>query len=51
MANAPLPPVILQEDADDLLDFYEFTGRTIPRAKWAIESIRAAQRQQHQSMF
>lgn len=35
--------MILLEDANDLVDFLEATGRTIPREKWAVESMAAAQ--------
>jgi hypothetical protein len=35
--RAPLPLA----DAHDLCAFYEATGRTIPRASWAEESIAA----------
>jgi hypothetical protein len=41
----------LLEDANDLLDFFEVTGRTIPRTKWAIESIAAVQRRNLEAMF
>jgi hypothetical protein len=42
LAHAALPPLILLEDATDLADFFEFTKRTVPRSKWAIESRLAA---------
>lgn len=51
LANAPLPPLILLEDANDLLDYYEITGRTIPRTKWAVESIAALERRSNESLF
>ena len=51
LANGSLPPLILLEDANDLLDFFEATGRTIPRTKWAIESIAAVQRRNLEAMF
>jgi hypothetical protein len=41
----------LLEDANDLLDFLEANGRTIPRTKWAAESINAAQRRQLEGIF
>ena len=44
MANSTLPSLILLEDAIDLCDFLEATKRTIPRSKWAVESIAAAQK-------
>ena len=51
MANGPFPPLILLEDANDLLDFFETTGRTIPRSRWAVESIAAVQRAQNEASF
>jgi len=51
MANSPLPSLILLEDAIDLCDFLEATRRTIPRSKWADESIAAAQRANLEAMF
>jgi hypothetical protein len=33
---------ILLEDANDLCDFLEACGRTVPRSKWADEAIAAA---------
>jgi hypothetical protein len=35
----------------DLCDFLEATGRTIPRTRWAIESIQAVQRRNLEAMF
>jgi hypothetical protein len=51
MANGALPDLILLEDAIDLCDFLEATGRTIPRSKWAVESIAAVQRANLEAMF
>jgi hypothetical protein len=51
MSNSSLPPLILLEDANDLVDFLEFAGRTIPRHKWAVESIAAVQRAALEGMF
>lgn len=51
LANSSLPPRILLEDANDLLLFFELTGRTIPRSKWAIESIAAAAARKLEGMF
>lgn len=55
MANAPLPPFLLLEDALDLVDFYEATGRTVPRDRWADECVahreRAEQRAAIQRML
>jgi hypothetical protein len=51
MANSPLPDLMLLEDAIDLCDFLEATGRTIPRSSWAIESIAAVQRANLEAMF
>jgi hypothetical protein len=51
MANGTLPDLILLEDAIDLCDFLEATGRTIPRSKWAAESIAAVQRSNLEAMF
>jgi hypothetical protein len=41
----------LLEDAYDLVDFLEYTGRTIPRNKWAVEAIDAAQRASLEAIF
>jgi hypothetical protein len=43
MAGGTLPETgfMILEDAIDLCDFLEATGRTIPRHKWAAESIMA----------
>jgi hypothetical protein len=43
LAATALPPIILLEDANDLSDFLEFTGKTIPRRMWASEAIAAAE--------
>jgi hypothetical protein len=51
MANGPLPSPILLEDAIDLCDFFEATKRTIPRSRWAVESIAAVQRANLETMF
>jgi hypothetical protein len=51
MANSPLPSPILLEDAIDLCDFFEAMKRTIPRSRWAVESIAAAQRANLEAMF
>ncbi len=37
-----MPDWTLLEDANDLADFLEATGRTVPRARWAEEAIAAA---------
>lgn len=50
LANGIRGP-ITWEDALDLCDFLEATGRTIPRTKWAIESIAAASAAANESMF
>jgi hypothetical protein len=50
LANSS-PPLILLEDAIDLVDFYEATGKTIPRTKWAVESIAAVQRRNLEAIF
>jgi hypothetical protein len=51
MAQGSLPPLVLLEDANDLVDFLEATARTIPRTKWAAESIAAVQRANLEAMF
>ncbi len=51
MAQGRLPLWILLEDAQDLVDFLEATERTIPRTKWAVESIAAATRVANEAMF
>jgi hypothetical protein len=42
---------VLEEDMCDLVDFLEYTGRTIPRDKWAVEAIDAAQRANLEAIF
>ena len=51
MANSRLPSPILLEDAIDLCDFLEATKRTIPRSKWAVESIAAVEKANLEAMF
>jgi hypothetical protein len=51
MANGPLPPTILLEDANDLCGFLEAIGRTVPRSKWAVECLAAADRRQNAAVF
>lgn len=51
LANGPLPDLILQEDVFDLCDFLEATCRTIPRGKWAEESIAIAAARGNEGMF
>ena len=51
MANGALPSLILLEDAIALCDFLEATKRTIPRSRWAVESIAAAQKANFEAMF
>jgi hypothetical protein len=45
------PSLILLEDAWDLAYFFEATGHTIPRSKWATEAIVAMQRRAREAMF
>jgi hypothetical protein len=45
-----MPDLMLLEDANDLLDFLEVTGRTIPRTQWAEESIAWLNDEQTQGM-
>jgi hypothetical protein len=51
MANSRLPSPILLEDAIDLCDFFEATKRTVPRSKWAVESIAAVEKANLETMF
>jgi hypothetical protein len=51
MAQGGLPRWILLEDANDLVSFLEATDRTVPRAKWAVESMLATQRAANEAMF
>ena len=51
MAQGGLPRWILLEDANDLVDFLEATERAVPRRKWALESIAAAQRANLEGLF
>lgn len=51
MANGALPDFIPLEDAIDLCDFLEATGRTVPRTKWATECIEAANRAKIEAML
>ena len=41
LAQGTHPPMMLLEDAEDLCDFLQATGRTIRAAKWASEVIAA----------
>jgi hypothetical protein len=45
-----MPDLILLEDANDLVDFFELTGQTIPRTRWAEESIAAVMDAEMQGM-
>jgi hypothetical protein len=51
MAGSTLPGLILLEDAIDLCDFLEQIGRTIPRSKWAVESMLAVSQKANDAMF
>jgi hypothetical protein len=51
MAQGGLPPFVLLEDANDLADFLEATRRTVPRARWAVESIRAVAIAANEAIF
>jgi hypothetical protein len=51
MAQGALPGWILLEDANDLLGFLEFSKRTIPRSRWADESIAAQAADQVEGLF
>jgi hypothetical protein len=42
---------VLLEDANDLVDFLEYSQRTIPRTKWAEESIAAVQMEEIEGLF
>lgn len=42
---------LLLEDANDLLLWYEEMGRTIPRSKWAAESIMAVAQAANEAVF
>lgn len=43
--------VILLEDVNDLLEWYEVMGRTVLRSRWASESIQAASRATNEAQF
>jgi hypothetical protein len=51
MAQGGLPPFVLLEDASDLADFLEATERTVPRTRWAVESIQAAAAAANEALF
>ncbi len=51
MSSGALPDFVLLEDANDLCDFAEATGRVIARTRWATESIAAVQRRNIEGMF
>jgi hypothetical protein len=51
MAQGGLPPFVLLEDANDLVDFLEVTGRTVPRTRWTVEAIRAAAIAANEAIF
>lgn len=50
LANGVHGPVAW-DDALDLCDFLEATGRTIPRTQWAEESIALTVAASNESMF
>lgn len=43
--------MMLLEDANDLCDFLEATRQTLPREKWAAESIRLAEIERLEGVF
>jgi hypothetical protein len=46
-----LPRFVLLEDANDLADMLEAIGRSVPRTKWAAESIAAVRRAANEALF
>jgi len=51
LAQGAMPDLVLLEDANDLADFLEVTGRTIPRVRWAEECLAALSDDQLNSVF
>jgi hypothetical protein len=51
LAQGPLPPMVLLEDAEDLCDFLQATKRTIRAAKWADEVVAAVEAEQVEGLF
>jgi hypothetical protein len=51
LAQGTLPDFLLVEDANDLIDFLEYSRRTIPRTRWATESVNALNRMAIESVF
>jgi hypothetical protein len=46
-----MPPMMLLEDAEDLCDFLQVTGRTIRASKWANEVIDLMQAEAVEGLF
>ena len=51
MASSSLPSHILLEDANDLAEIAETSGRWIPREKWVQEIIDAINNNCNQGIF
>jgi len=51
LAQGQMPEMVLLEDANDLCDFLESTGRTVRRTAWAEESIAAVREQMIEGYF
>lgn len=51
LANSTLPDLMLLEDANDICEFLEASGRTIPRERWALEIARAISDDSHEGDF
>jgi hypothetical protein len=51
LAQGPIPPMMLLEDAEDLCDFLLVTDRTVRPSRWAVEAIAAANLEQIEGLF
>jgi hypothetical protein len=51
LAQGPMPPMMLLEDAEDLCDFFQVTGRTVRASKWASEVIDLMQAEAVEGLF
>jgi hypothetical protein len=51
LAQGPTPDWVLLEDARDVADFLEASGRTVPRSAWVEEAIAARNEAQLEGLF
>jgi hypothetical protein len=51
LAQGPMPPMMLLEDAEDLCDFLLAAKRTVRPSAWAVEAIAARNADQIEGLF